>query len=62
MVASKILSTSIFLDGKYSQSFPALGVERRGAPVAAFLKVVDKPLRIRTEIYEPDHIDIPRIV
>jgi hypothetical protein len=24
--------------------------------------VVDKPLRIRTEIYEPDHIDIPRIV
>ncbi|MBW2334961.1 MAG: 2-oxoacid:acceptor oxidoreductase family protein [Deltaproteobacteria bacterium] len=54
VVASKILATSIFLDGKYSQSFPAFGVERRGAPVTAD----DKPIRIRTEIYEPDHIVI----
>jgi pyruvate ferredoxin oxidoreductase gamma subunit/2-oxoisovalerate ferredoxin oxidoreductase gamma subunit len=58
VVASKILATSIFLDGKYSQSFPAFGVERRGAPVTAFLRVDDKPIRIRTEIYEPDHIII----
>jgi len=58
VVASKILATSIFLDGKYSQSFPAFGVERRGAPVTAFLRVDDKPIRIRTEIYEPDHIVI----
>jgi len=58
VVASKILATSIFLDGKYSQSFPAFGVERRGAPVTAFLRMDDKPIRIRTEIYEPDHIVI----
>jgi 2-oxoacid:acceptor oxidoreductase gamma subunit (pyruvate/2-ketoisovalerate family) len=56
VVASRILATSIFLDGKYSQSFPAFGVERRGAPVTAFLRVDDKPIRIRTEIYEPDHL------
>lgn len=56
MVASKILANSAFLDNKYSQSFPAFGVERRGAPVTAFLRVDDKPIRIRTEIYEPDHI------
>ena len=56
VVATKILATSIFLDGKYSQSFPAFGVERRGAPVTAFLRVDDKPIRIRTEIYEPDHL------
>ncbi len=56
VVASKILATSIFLEGKYSQSFPAFGVERRGAPVTAFLRVDDKPIRIRTEIYEPDHL------
>ena len=30
VVASKLLATSIFLDGRYSQSFPAFGVERRG--------------------------------
>ncbi len=58
VVASRILATSIFLDGKYSQSFPAFGVERRGAPVTAFLRADDKPIRIRTEIYEPDHIVI----
>jgi 2-oxoacid:acceptor oxidoreductase gamma subunit (pyruvate/2-ketoisovalerate family) len=56
VVASKILATSLFLDGKYSQSFPAFGVERRGAPVTAFLRVDNKPIRIRTEIYEPDHL------
>ena len=56
VVASRILATSIFLDGKYSQSFPAFGVERRGAPVTAFLRADDKPIRIRTEIYEPDHL------
>jgi 2-oxoisovalerate ferredoxin oxidoreductase gamma subunit len=58
VVASKLLATSIFLDGKYSQSFPAFGVERRGAPVTAFLRVDERPVRIRTEIYEPDHIVI----
>jgi 2-oxoacid:acceptor oxidoreductase gamma subunit (pyruvate/2-ketoisovalerate family) len=58
VVASKILATSIFLDGHFSQSFPAFGVERRGAPVTAFLRVDDKPIRVRTEIYEPDHLII----
>ncbi|MBW1716153.1 MAG: 2-oxoacid:acceptor oxidoreductase family protein [Deltaproteobacteria bacterium] len=56
VVATKILATSVFLDGRYSQSFPAFGVERRGAPVTAFLRVDEKPIRIRTEIYEPDHL------
>ena len=56
VVASKILANSAFIDGNYSQSFPAFGVERRGAPVTAFLRVDEKPIRLRTEIYEPDHI------
>ena len=58
VVASRIMANSLFLDGKYSQSFPAFGVERRGAPVTAFLRIDDKPIRIRAEIYEPDHIVI----
>ena len=58
VVASKILANAVFLGGRYSQSFPAFGVERRGAPVMAFLRVDDKPIRLRTEIYEPDHIVI----
>ena len=58
MVASKIMANAVFLDGKYSQSFPAFGVERRGAPVTAFLRVDGKPIRLRTEIDEPDHLVI----
>ncbi len=56
VVASEIMADSVFLEGRYSQSFPAFGVERRGAPVTAFLRVDNKPIRIRTEIYEPDHL------
>jgi 2-oxoisovalerate/pyruvate ferredoxin oxidoreductase gamma subunit len=56
VVASKIMADAVFLDGRFSQSFPSFGVERRGAPVTAFLRVDDKPIRIRTEIYEPQHI------
>lgn len=56
VVASKIMANAIFLDGEYSQSFPAFGVERRGAPVTAFLRVDKDPIRLRTEIYEPDHL------
>jgi 2-oxoacid:acceptor oxidoreductase gamma subunit (pyruvate/2-ketoisovalerate family) len=58
VVASKIMAKAVFLDGKYSQSFPAFGVERRGAPVTAFLRVDNAPIRLRTEIYEPDHLVI----
>ena len=58
VIASEILATASFYDKKFCQSFPAFGVERRGAPVTAFLRVDDKPVRIRTEIYEPDHIVI----
>ena len=58
VVASKIMANAVFLDGKYSQSFPAFGVERRGAPVTAFLRVDSTPIRLRTEIYEPDYLVI----
>lgn len=56
VIASKILATAVFFEGKYSQCFPAFGAERRGAPVTAFLRVDGKPIRIRSEIYEPDHL------
>jgi 2-oxoacid:acceptor oxidoreductase gamma subunit (pyruvate/2-ketoisovalerate family) len=38
------------------QSFPSFGVERRGAPVAAFTRIDDQPVRIRCQIYNPDHV------
>jgi 2-oxoacid:acceptor oxidoreductase gamma subunit (pyruvate/2-ketoisovalerate family) len=55
-VASKILAEAFFREGKFVQSFPSFGAERRGAPVAAFTRVDDNPIRIRTHIYAPDHV------
>jgi pyruvate ferredoxin oxidoreductase gamma subunit/2-oxoisovalerate ferredoxin oxidoreductase gamma subunit len=56
VIAAKILASALFKEGKYAQSFPSFGVERRGAPVLAFTRVDDKPVRLRSAIYEPDHI------
>jgi len=55
-VASKVLAVAFFHEGLYVQSFPAFGVERRGAPVMAFLRVDQQPIQLRVNIYEPDHI------
>ena len=56
VVASKMLAVALFKEGKYAQSFPAFGVERRGAPVTAFTRIDNKPIYLRCQIYEPDHI------
>ncbi len=56
VVASEVLVTAAFLEGKFVQSFPLFGVERRGAPVMAFARISEKPIRARYSIYNPDHI------
>jgi len=56
VIACKILAGALYKEGKFAQSFPAFGVERRGAPVMAFTRINDKPIHLRTEIYEPDHL------
>jgi len=55
-VASKVLAVAFFHEGFHVQSFPAFGVERRGAPVMAFLRVDQQPIQLRVNIYEPNHI------
>ena len=54
VIASELLAQAAFLEGKYPQSFPFFGVERRGAPVTAFTRIDDAPIRIRTSITDPD--------
>ncbi len=41
-------------EGKHVLAFPSFGPERRGAPVQAFVRTSDKPVRIRAEVKEPD--------
>jgi pyruvate ferredoxin oxidoreductase gamma subunit len=40
--------------GKFATAFPSFGPERRGAPVVAFARVDDKPVRLRSKVYKPD--------
>jgi pyruvate ferredoxin oxidoreductase gamma subunit len=54
VIASELLAQAAFLDGKVPQSFPFFGVERRGAPVTAFTRIDDHPIRVRTSIETPD--------
>jgi 2-oxoacid:acceptor oxidoreductase gamma subunit (pyruvate/2-ketoisovalerate family) len=56
VVASNLLAMAAFREGKDVQAFPYFGVERRGAPVTAFTKIDDRPVRIKSQIYEPDHV------
>ncbi|MGL4669698.1 MAG: pyruvate synthase subunit PorC [Methanobacteriaceae archaeon] len=56
VTAAEILAKAAFEDGKYSQAFPFFGVERRGAPVMAFTRIDDKPIRIKYQVYNPDYV------
>ena len=56
VIASKVIALAFFEQGYEVQSFPAFGVERRGAPVCAYARVDKDPIRLRSQIYEPDHV------
>jgi 2-oxoacid:acceptor oxidoreductase gamma subunit (pyruvate/2-ketoisovalerate family) len=53
VLASKILARAYFTQGFYVQSFPSFGMERKGAAVAAFVRVSTKPIVERGEIQNP---------
>jgi 2-oxoacid:acceptor oxidoreductase gamma subunit (pyruvate/2-ketoisovalerate family) len=58
VIASEIFASALFKEGKYVQTFPEFGVERRGAPVQAFLRFDDKNIVLRCKVYTPDHVII----
>ena len=50
----ELLALAAIAEGKYAQGFPSFGPERRGAPVAAFNRIDDLRIRVRSGIYHPD--------
>ena len=58
VMGSEMLAQACVLEGKYASSIPSFGVERRGAPVTAFLRLDDRPIRDTHQIYEPDCVVI----
>jgi len=56
VTAAELLSAAAFAEGLESQAFPSFGSERMGAPVVAFCRVNDQPIRVREPIVEPDAV------
>ncbi|OPY27931.1 MAG: Pyruvate synthase subunit PorC [Methanobacterium sp. PtaU1.Bin242] len=56
VTAAEILAKAAFEDGKYCQAFPFFGAERKGAPVMAFSRINDSPIRRRYQVYNPDYV------
>lgn len=54
--ASLLLADVAFNTGKYIQGFPEYGPERMGAPLTAYNRIDDEPIRIHSNIYEPNYV------
>jgi 2-oxoacid:acceptor oxidoreductase gamma subunit (pyruvate/2-ketoisovalerate family) len=56
VVASKILADAIAKEGNWVQAYPEFGVERRGSPVVAFIRIDRRPIYDKSRIYAPDNV------
>ena len=54
--ASLLLADAAFNTGKYIQGFPEYGPERMGAPITAYNRISNTPIRVHSNIYEPDFV------
>jgi pyruvate ferredoxin oxidoreductase gamma subunit len=51
---AEMLSVAAFIEGRHAQAFPSFGSERMGAPVMAFCRIDDHPIRLREPVLNPD--------
>jgi len=58
VTAAELLSVAAFAEGRHAQAFPSFGSERTGAPVAAFCRIDDHPIRTREPVADPDCVII----
>lgn len=56
VTAAEMLSVAAFDQGLHAQAFPSFGSERTGAPVVAFCRIDDAPIRAHDPIAEPDAV------
>jgi len=56
ITTAALLGYAYFEKGLYPYAFPHFGAARMGAPMKAFVRVDSKPVRLRSQIYEPDYL------
>lgn len=58
VTAAELLAVAAFREGRHAQAFPSFGSERTGAPVVAYCRMDDRPIRLREPILAPDALII----
>lgn len=56
VTAAKVLGEACLRSGKYVQAFPEFGPERMGAPVRAFNRISDDPIRLHCQVTNPKYV------
>jgi pyruvate ferredoxin oxidoreductase gamma subunit len=54
VTAARLIATAAFRDGKHATATPFYGAERRGAPIVAFARIDEQPIRIYSQVTNPD--------
>ena len=54
VTAAELIAWAAIADGRYALAFPSFGSERTGAPVEAYCRIDDQPIRAREPVTEPD--------
>lgn len=56
--AALLLADVAFQAGMHVQGFPEYGPERMGAPITAYDRISESPIRVHSNIYEPDFVAV----
>lgn len=54
--AGNLLAAAFFAEGRHVQAFSTYGGARRGTPVSSYIRVDDRPIRLRCDIEQADAI------
>ena len=54
--AALLLADVAFSTGMHVQGFPEYGPERMGAPITAYNRIGSEPIRVHSNIYNPDYV------
>ncbi len=54
VTAARLIALAAFRDGKHATATPFYGAERRGAPIVAFARIDESPIRIYSQVRNPD--------
>jgi pyruvate ferredoxin oxidoreductase gamma subunit len=61
VTAARLIALAAIRDGRYATAFPFYGVERRGAPAVSFVRIDDKPVKVYSQIRQPDLVIVMNV-